>query len=118
MKQQPDNVFGATRRPEMVTDRRYCTSTQADKVLYPYCKKEFRAADYRLQVVAREIRGYGADVIMLQVMRLLLLLFWSYLSLKNKNKIAVCTSTFFTGTGVPTDIAHSSHAPLVREHEE
>lgn len=69
----------------METDRRYCTSTQADEVLYPYCKKEFRAADYRLQVVAREIRGYRADLIMLQVMRLTMLLIWSYLSLDKKN---------------------------------
>ena len=46
---------------------RYCTSTQADEVLYPHCPKEFREADYRLQMVAREIRGYGADLVMLQV---------------------------------------------------
>ncbi|CAN0127836.1 unnamed protein product, partial [Scytosiphon promiscuus] len=44
----------------------YCTSEQADEVLYPYCAKEFRAIDYRMQMVAREIRGHAADLIMLQ----------------------------------------------------
>lgn len=46
---------------------RYCTSDQADKVLYPHCPKKFRAMDYRMQMVAREIRGHAADLIMLQV---------------------------------------------------
>lgn len=46
---------------------RYCTSEQADKVLYPYCPKEYRAMDYRMQMVAREVRGHAADLIMLQV---------------------------------------------------
>ncbi|CAN0481523.1 unnamed protein product, partial [Ectocarpus sp. 8 AP-2014] len=44
----------------------YCTSEQADKVLYPYCPKEYRAMDYRMQMVAREVRGHAADLIMLQ----------------------------------------------------
>eukprot|EP00903_Cladosiphon_okamuranus_P010394 g9832.t1 len=44
----------------------YCTSEQADKVLYPYCPKEFRVLDYRMQMVTREIRGHAADLIMLQ----------------------------------------------------
>lgn len=46
---------------------RYCTSTQADEILYPYCPKEYREEDYRMQMVAREIREHGADLIMLQV---------------------------------------------------
>lgn len=46
---------------------RYCTSEQADKVLYPHCPREFRVMDYRMQVVAREIRGHAADLVMLQV---------------------------------------------------
>ncbi|CAN0164706.1 unnamed protein product, partial [Ectocarpus sp. 4 AP-2014] len=44
----------------------YCTSEQADKVLYPHCPKEYRAMDYRMQMVAREVRGHAADLIMLQ----------------------------------------------------
>lgn len=47
---------------------RYCTSEQADKVLYPHCPREFRVMDYRMQMVAREIRGHAADLIMLQVL--------------------------------------------------
>ncbi|CAN0206293.1 unnamed protein product, partial [Laminaria digitata] len=45
---------------------RYCTSAQADKILYPHCPKEYREEGYRMQMVAREIRGHGADLIMLQ----------------------------------------------------
>ncbi|CAM9309857.1 unnamed protein product [Pylaiella littoralis] len=44
----------------------YCTSEQADKVLYPHCPKEYRIMDYRMQMVTREVRGHGADLIMLQ----------------------------------------------------
>lgn len=36
-------------------------------MLYPHCPKEFRAMDYRMQMVTREIRGHAADLIMLQV---------------------------------------------------
>lgn len=46
---------------------RYCTSAQADEILYPYCPKEYREQGYRMQMVTREIREHKADLIMLQV---------------------------------------------------
>ncbi|CAM9231739.1 unnamed protein product [Sphacelaria rigidula] len=45
---------------------RYCTSAQADEMLYTYCPKKYREADYRMQVVLRELREYDSDIIMLQ----------------------------------------------------
>ena len=40
-------------------------------MLYPYCPKQFREADYSFQMVTREIRGDDADLIMLQVSKLI-----------------------------------------------
>lgn len=58
--------FCAFRRKTLLIYR-YCTSAQADEILYPHCPKEYREEGYRMQVVAGEIRGHGADLIMLQV---------------------------------------------------
>lgn len=35
--------------------------------MYTYCPKKYREADYRMQVVLRELREYDSDIIMLQV---------------------------------------------------
>lgn len=50
-----------------VEKTRYCTSLEADEVLYSHCPKQYREANYRMQMVLRELRGYGADLLMLQV---------------------------------------------------
>lgn len=61
----PVPFFCAFRRDS--PSSRYCTSAQADEILYPHCPKEYREEGYRMQMVAREIRGHGADLVMLQV---------------------------------------------------
>lgn len=57
------------RRRALTSDARYCTSAQADEVLYPHCPRAFREAEYRMQVALREVRSYGADLLMFQVSR-------------------------------------------------
>lgn len=65
--QKFSNYDGRRATRVLTFDARYCTSAQADEVLYPHCPRAFREAEYRMQVVLREVRSYGADLLMFQV---------------------------------------------------
>mmetsp|Transcript_8553 Transcript_8553/g.53439 ORF Transcript_8553/g.53439 Transcript_8553/m.53439 type:complete len:825 (-) Transcript_8553:527-3001(-) len=49
-----------------VLSANYSSTDQAEKLLYPYCDREYLAVDYRKQLVYQELAGFNADIICLQ----------------------------------------------------